>query len=159
MECLNFIMRLSSASAPNKSSAKRKKTVSSGLMKRFIKNVSVKLSPLTSLFNKSPKPPSLKTQVATLQSKNTALESKATSIQSELNTTKAQTEAQEKELGEAKTEITGLKSEMNKKVTVLTAGLMAGVAGLIGGLLAYLGVQSGIKPTDDANSKKRKVMG
>jgi phage-related minor tail protein len=64
----------------------------------------------------------------------------------------------EANLKQAESKISELTTEMGKKVTVLTAGVIAAVASLIGAGLSYLGVQAGIKPTDDSKPKKRKVM-
>ncbi len=145
-------MRLSSSSALNNKSAQSKKTVASGLMKRFRENVSAKFSPVTNFF-KAPQ------KIKLLENKNTALESKATGLQNELVTTKAQVTGLEAELEKSKTEINKLTTAMGEKITAPMAGLIAGVASLIGGLLTYFGVQSGIKQTDDPTSRKRKAMG
>jgi hypothetical protein len=144
-------MRLSSASALNKSSAQSKKTVSSGFLKRFKDNVSAKFSPVTDFF-KTPE------KIESLKNETTALESKTGVIQGKLNTTEAQVTWLEANLKQAESKISELTTEMGKKVTVLTAGVIAAVASLIGAGLSYLGVQAGIKPTDDSKPKKRKVM-
>ena len=154
MECLNFIMRLPSASAPNKSinSRSRRKTVASttkgGKLTKFLS----RLNPLKFFTNNTPKTPPLKTQVATLKNETTALESKTGVIEGKLSTTEAQVTGLEANLKQAESKISELTTAMGKKVSVLTAGLIAAGVSVITTAAAFLGFKLS---SDDASNKAK----